>query len=222
MVKKIKQKNKILLSIIISLMIISSTSVLAATKYWIGNGADLAIDESHLIFVDVSASRVGVGDPTPEYKLDVEGTGNLAYISSTSGIGVYAQGSTYGAYATASSTTGRGVYGYNSGSGGAAVYGLASSSSYSGWFTGGNGLFYNAGRVFNYASCAIESTASSNTETCAYGKEAVGGGCDCGCGSYRTIENRVTGGSLATPNGWYCHCADCTPVRTYAVCCGGA
>lgn len=215
------KKQKIIFILYLIIIVVASSQVSATITYWIGDGTeDLSIDKDHVIFVDVSPERVGIGDPTPDNLFDVEGTGNLVYSYSTNGVGIYVQGSGHGIYSLSSGTTARAAYGYNSGSSGYAVYGLASSSSYSGWFTGGKGLFAGGGRVYNYASCTIRSTANSNTQSCSTGEEVVGGGCNCDCGSLRTIYSRP-GGSLSAPTSWSCFCADCTCARTYAVCCGG-
>jgi len=203
----------------ITIFLIAATSVFAATRYWYTGGNNLAFDNNNVFFFDTTNSRIGIGTSTPSYQLDITGSGTVAYIESLSGIGVRAIGSNgNGVYATASSSTGRAVYGYNTGSGGAAIYGVGENPScYSGYFN--TDIYSDGYKVYSDANCRRQSNASSDTANCRPGEEATGGGCNCDCGSLRVRLSQPSG-SVTTPTGWVCDCADCTGT-TYVICCGG-
>jgi len=209
-----KHKQQIILYLLIFLLTLSYVS--AATKYWLGNGVNLAFDSDTTLLIDTTNNRVGIGDATPEYKFDVEGTGTVAYFLTSTGAAITASATNYGIYGVNTGSNGRGVYGWSSAfSGGYGVYGRTSSSSgYSGYFTGGSGLYSDGNEVYAPTNCRYVS-ASADSVSCSSPEELVGGGCYCYCGSNR-LRYSVPNTNMLT---WQCSCADCT-AYTYAICCG--
>lgn len=164
------------------------------------------------------AGKVGIGDATPDYLLDVEGTGTVAYFYSSAGTGLLTTGTTRGIEARASSTSGRGVYGYASSGSGTTygVYGQATTG-YSGYFTGGRSLYADGYEVFQRGNCHY---ASNNNYyvNCPSGYDHImGGGADCQCGN-----NQMIGSYPYSATQWRSNCRNCNAGdwNTWVICCG--
>ena len=113
--------------------------------------------------MDSNAVRVGIGTATPQYTLDVNGTGSFS-TSTVNGWGVFStsnatSGESDGVWGTTSSPAGVGVEGENLSSGGLGVYGLAVGTA-----TGSAGVFGNAQGASGFTYGVIgESTSTSGT-----------------------------------------------------------
>jgi len=123
MENKTSKKSWILMFIIVIIITYFAFYTSAAVTYWHINNQDFSIGPD-ILFIDVTNNRVGIGDITPDFKLDVESTGNAVsgQISST--------GLSYGIYGSVVSS---GNLGPNS----AAIYGVASGTTgtaYGGYF----------------------------------------------------------------------------------------
>jgi len=119
----IKNKKSVLIFLIVVIIFtFLATPLFATTEYWYTGNDNYSIGPN-LLFIDVTNNRVGIGDLTPDYPLDIE-TDTYSLGGGTSGTG-----SSYGIYAEYKVVSGSG--------GGAAVYGIASSTSN----TGTGGLF---------------------------------------------------------------------------------
>lgn len=205
-------------TICLFIFLITLSCASAATKYWLGNGNKLIFHSAGTLVVDTANNRVGIGDSTPDYKLDIEVTNSPATgIITSSGTGLMVSATNYGIYGYNTGTSGRGIYGWSSSSSGSfGIYGRTSSSSgYSGYFTGGSGLYSDGNKVYAPYNCRYVS-ASANSVSCSSPEEMTGGGCYCYCGSNR-LRYTMPSTNMLT---WQCSCADCT-AYSYVICCGG-
>ncbi|MBW2987045.1 hypothetical protein KY336_00715, partial [Candidatus Woesearchaeota archaeon] len=206
-------RNNLRIIILLAVIFLISISfVSAATKYWLGDGVNLAIKSDAAFIIDTVNNRVGIGDPTPDYTFDVNGTGNLVNFQSTSGDSLHLYGVTRGLYAVNSASSGIAVYGevnlVSSGSYG--VYGRTNSASgYSGYFTGGSGLYVDTYEAYHAGNCRYYTgtgTGETLSVSCGVGtEEVVGGGCNCECGSSKVGYSRPNTGLTQ----WQCYCPNC-------------
>jgi len=139
-------------TIFIFILIIISLSSASATKYWIGDNTNLVIGSSDsTILIDTTNNRVGIGDSTPDYTLDVE-------TSAANSRAIFADhtwgtGTNYAVYGqTASTSGGAGVYGYASGTSGINYGGFFSTNMRGSESIGAHGIVGIAthATLFNY------------------------------------------------------------------------
>ena len=131
-------------------VILSLVMVLAGNVIFKEGSVDIEnnLNVSNILFVNQTTGNVGIGTTNPLSKLSVGGDG---YANT----GLFANGSSYGMYATAygyGEGNGIGVYGYGSGGNGVGLYGvgtvfgvLANGSSYGVYSNGGTYDFYGGG-----------------------------------------------------------------------------
>lgn len=210
-------KNNLLFFII---LVIFSASVSAADQYWIGDGQDFAIHSPTVFFLDTSSQNIGIGTSSPSYRLHVTGSGTIASITTSSGNGLEGRGITRGIEGVTTGTSSvAGVYAWATASSGTnyGVYGQATTG-YSGYFTGGNGLYADNYEVFQRGNCHYNYAWNGYVD-CASGYDQVmGGGCNCAdCGA-----SQVIGSYPYSNTRWMCNCRNCDAGqwRSWVICCG--
>ncbi|MBW2987047.1 hypothetical protein KY336_00725 [Candidatus Woesearchaeota archaeon] len=221
MVARDKTRFLINVFVIAVLVIILSISASAASSYWIGDSSsdDYVVHSNTLFILKGATNRIGIGLSSPGYALHVQSSGAPAVrITSTNGVALEARGTSNAIFGYTTALGSAGVYGYaTSGSGvNYGVYGQATTG-YSGYFTGGPGVWANNREVYHKGNCDYNYAAGSTSVNCdAGGDKVVGGGCDCSCGDGQTIYSYPSSDTQ-----WVCNCRNCNAGdhNSWIICC---
>ena len=157
--------------------------VFQAASYWSGSG------EVYTPILTVTGDqRVGIGDSTPDYKLDVEDSGIAIYGYSSANSGIIG-------YSAASSGVYYGVQGQSLSSGGIGIYGLSPNEGVRGTTTdtsGGKGVFGYSSATTNL-NYGVHGQTDSNAGRGVYGSAGATSGYNYGVYGYTASTDGYAG-----------------------------